>query len=80
MAYYYEAEEGSEMRELVTNFIVGNSLLSAAGFPMCGELDLKTLCGQDDHGQPCIEAALLNSIPLTSMKILFWWGMTVRII
>ncbi|HHU78326.1 MAG: L-arabinose isomerase family protein [Caldicoprobacterales bacterium] len=42
MAYYYEAEEGSEMRELVTNFIVGNSLLSAAGFPMCGELDLKT--------------------------------------
>ena len=42
MAYYYEAEEGSEMRKLVTNFIVGNSLLGAAGFPMCGELDLKT--------------------------------------
>jgi len=42
MAYYYEAEEGSEMRTLVTNFIVGNSLLCAAGFPMCGELDLKT--------------------------------------
>ncbi len=42
MAYYYEAEEGSEMRKLVTNFIVGNSLLCAAGFPMCGELDLKT--------------------------------------
>ncbi len=42
MAYYYEAEEGTEMRKLVTNFIVGNSLLCAAGFPMCGELDLKT--------------------------------------
>ena len=42
MAYYYEGEEGSEMRKLVTNFIVGNSLLCAAGFPMCGELDLKT--------------------------------------
>jgi L-arabinose isomerase len=42
LAYYYEAEEGSEMRRLVTNFIVGNSILSASGFPMCGENDLKT--------------------------------------
>ncbi len=41
-AYYYEAQPGSEMRKLVTNFIVGNSLLTAAGFPMCGEFDLKT--------------------------------------
>ena len=30
------------MRELVTNLIVGNSLLTSAGFPMCGESDLKT--------------------------------------
>lgn len=43
LAYYYEAEQGSEMRRLVTNLIVGNSLLTAAGFPMCGESDLKTL-------------------------------------
>ncbi len=42
LAYYYEAQPGSEMRRMVTNFIVGNSLLCAAGFPMCGELDLKT--------------------------------------
>jgi len=42
LAYYYEGEPGSEMRKVVTNFIVGNSLLTAAGFPMCGELDLKT--------------------------------------
>jgi L-arabinose isomerase len=42
LAYYYEAEEGSEMRRLVSNLIVGNSLLTSAGFPMCGELDLKT--------------------------------------
>ncbi|MGD0089125.1 MAG: arabinose isomerase [Planctomycetota bacterium] len=42
LAYYYEAEAGSEMRRLVTNFIVGNSMLTAAGFPMCGENDLKT--------------------------------------
>lgn len=42
LAYYYEAEPGSEMRKMVTNFIVGNSILSAQGFPMCGENDLKT--------------------------------------
>lgn len=42
LAYYYEAEKGSEMQKLVTNFIVGNSLLTGAGFPMCGEFDIKT--------------------------------------
>jgi len=42
LAYYYEGEEGSETRKFVTNLIVGNSLLTAAGFPMCGESDLKT--------------------------------------
>ncbi len=42
LAYYYEGEEGSPTRTLVTNLIVGNSLLTAAGFPMCGESDLKT--------------------------------------
>jgi L-arabinose isomerase len=45
LAYYYEGEPGSEMRELVTNFAVGNSLLIAAGFPVCGEFDLKTCMG-----------------------------------
>jgi L-arabinose isomerase len=42
LAYYYEGEENSLTRKLVTNLIVGNSLLTAAGFPMCGESDLKT--------------------------------------
>ena len=42
LAYYYEAEPGSELRKLVTNLIVGNSLLTGAGFPMCGEFDIKT--------------------------------------
>ncbi len=41
-AYYYESTVGSEMRKLVTNLIVGNSLLTSAGFPMCGEFDIKT--------------------------------------
>lgn len=45
LAYYYEGKEGSEIRKVVTNFIVGNSLLTAGGFPMCGEMDLKTLIG-----------------------------------
>ncbi len=45
LAYYYEAEAGSEMRQLMTNLIVGNSLLIAGGFPMCGEFDLKTCMG-----------------------------------
>jgi L-arabinose isomerase len=42
LAYYYEGEPGSPLRSLVTNLVVGNSLLTAAGFPMCGESDLKT--------------------------------------
>ncbi|MDR0871541.1 MAG: L-fucose/L-arabinose isomerase family protein [Planctomycetaceae bacterium] len=42
LAYYYEAGAGTEMRQLVTNLIVGNSLLTGAGFPMCGEFDIKT--------------------------------------
>jgi L-arabinose isomerase len=42
LAYYYEGAPGSPLRSLVTNLIVGNSLLTAAGFPMCGESDLKT--------------------------------------
>ena len=42
LAYYYEAEAGSEMRRMVSNLIIGNSMLTAAGFPMCGEMDLKT--------------------------------------
>jgi L-arabinose isomerase len=42
LAYYYEGQPESETRQLVSNLIVGNSLLTAAGFPMCGESDLKT--------------------------------------
>ena len=42
LAYYFEAAPETRTRELMTNLIVGNSLLTGAGFPMCGEYDLKT--------------------------------------
>lgn len=42
LAYYYEGEENSETRLVMSNLIVGNSLLTSRGFPMCGESDLKT--------------------------------------
>jgi L-arabinose isomerase len=54
LAYYYEGEPGSPLRQLVTNLIVGNSLLTAAGFPMCGEPDLKT----------CIAMLLMDRIDI----------------
>lgn len=42
LAYYYEGEDNSTTRLVMSNLIVGNSLLTGAGFPMCGESDLKT--------------------------------------
>jgi len=43
LAYYYDGEEDSTERNVMTNLIVGNSLLTSNHFPMCGESDLKTL-------------------------------------
>ncbi|MCG6189754.1 L-fucose/L-arabinose isomerase family protein [Maribellus maritimus] len=45
LAYYYDGPENSELQTVLTNLIVGNSLLTSRGFPMCGESDLKTLIG-----------------------------------
>jgi L-arabinose isomerase len=42
LAYYYKGEPGSDTERAAASLIVGNSLLCAAGFPMCGESDLKT--------------------------------------
>ncbi|MGI6707307.1 MAG: arabinose isomerase [Clostridia bacterium] len=42
LAHYYEGQEGSLQRQLVSSFIVGNSILNAQGIPMCGEYDIKT--------------------------------------
>lgn len=42
LAYYYDGPDNSDTRVVMSNLIVGNSLLQGAGFPMCGESDLKT--------------------------------------
>ena len=42
LAYYYNAQPGSDMQTMISSLIVGNSLLNAQGTPMCGEFDLKT--------------------------------------
>lgn len=42
LAYYYSGREQSAHRQMVSSFIVGNSLLNAEGVPMCGEYDIKT--------------------------------------
>jgi L-arabinose isomerase len=43
LAYYYDGPEDSDERKVMSNLIVGNSLLTASHIPMCGESDLKTL-------------------------------------
>lgn len=43
LAYYYDGPEGSELQKVMSNLIVGNSILTSHGFMMCGESDLKTL-------------------------------------
>jgi L-arabinose isomerase len=43
LAYYYDGPDDSELRTVMSNLIVGNSLLTAKHIPMCGESDLKTL-------------------------------------
>ena len=42
LAYYYDGEADSLTSQVMSNLAVGNSLLTGAGFPMCGESDLKT--------------------------------------
>jgi L-arabinose isomerase len=42
LAYYYHGSEGNHYEDLQGGFIVGHSLLTAAGIPCAGEGDLKT--------------------------------------
>jgi len=43
LSYYYDGPAVSEIRKVMSNLIVGNSLLAGEGIPMCGESDQKTL-------------------------------------
>ncbi len=42
LAYYYHGKSGNEYERLQSGFIVGHSLLTAAGIPCAGEGDIKT--------------------------------------
>lgn len=42
LAYYYHGQEGNPYETLQSGFIVGHSLLTAAGVPCAGEGDIKT--------------------------------------
>ncbi len=42
LAYYYHGSNGNDYEQLQSGFIVGHSLLTAAGIPCAGEGDLKT--------------------------------------
>lgn len=42
LAYYYNAQPGSDTQVMISSLIVGNSMLNAQGIPMCGEFDIKT--------------------------------------
>lgn len=42
LAYYYHGSGGNDYEKLQSGFIVGHSLLTAAGIPCAGEGDLKT--------------------------------------
>ena len=41
LAYYYMGSEGSENRTSIATIILGNSLLTARGVPVAGELEIK---------------------------------------
>lgn len=43
LAYYYDGPVDSLEQLVMSNLIVGNSILTSNSFPMCGESDLKTL-------------------------------------
>ncbi len=43
LAYYYDGPAESELERVMSNLIVGNSILTSHGFMMCGESDIKTL-------------------------------------
>ena len=61
LTYYYHGAPGSHYEDLQSGFIVGHSLLTAAGVPCSGEGDLKT-CLAMDGGKALVLAQTLTAV------------------
>ena len=63
----------------MSNLIVGNSLLTSAGFPMCGEYDIKTCIAMLIMDRLEIGGSFAEFHPMTSTATPFSSGTTARI-
>lgn len=65
ISYYYHGADGNEYEQLQSGFIVGHSLLTAAGIPCAGEGDIKTaiamkICDSLDVGGSFCEIVAMD--------------------
>ena len=51
LAYYYMGTGNAENEDAISSIILGNSLLTARGVPVAGEIRGQERAGDEDHGQ-----------------------------